>query len=186
MDPQLLGLSFSLDQELDPTGQPDLCTPPTTHASASGHGLPQPTHFAASGRDGDALAGADGSAGPPWQYRAAGPDGAGAAMHADPCMASGLSPPLRADTSSAAADHQPTGMQASASAHAAGRPPPPRADHAHVLTADGGYAAHAGPRKPQHAAEAAAGPAGRAPRRRSAETQRAGRGTVSLRRPRPC
>ena len=178
MDPQLLGLDFPLDQEFDLIGQPDLAPLPDrwTHASASGHGLPQLSPLAASSRD--AAAGTDGSAGPRWQQHAAGADGAAAAVQADPFEAYIVRPPTWADTSSAESCYQPAGGQASASAHAAGGPPP-CATNAHMSTVDGSKTAHTVARGPQQAAEAAAGPAGRAPRRRSTETQRGGRGTVS-------
>ncbi len=179
MDAQLLGLDFPFDQELDIIGQPNPATPPEhwTHASASGQGLPQP-ELAASDRD--ASAGTDGSAGPQWQQHAAGADGA--SVHSDPRQAYPLIPsPLTwADASSAESGYQPSGGQASASVHTAGRPPP-CADDAHMPTVDDSHTAHMAARRPQQAAEAAAGLAGRAPRRRSTETQRAGRGTVSVR-----
>jgi len=178
MDAQLLGLDFPLDQELDFIGRPDLATPPEhwTHASASGQGPPQAAHLAASDRD--ASAGTDGSAGPQWQQHAAGADGA--SVHSDPWQAYIPSPLTWADASSAESSYQPSGGQASASEHTAGRPPP-CAEDAHMMTVGDSDAAHVGAPWPQQAAEAAAGPAGRAPRRRSTETQRGGKGTVSLR-----
>ena len=183
MDPQQLELHPPLNQELDLTDLPDRSNPPDrwTHASAFGQGPPQPTHLAASAWGGDAAAGTDGGTVPGWLQHATGVDGAAAAMYADPCLDRDLSPPTWAGTASASACHRQPGGLVSASAHTAGRPPP-CGNHAHALTVGDGDAAHVGPPRPVQAAEAAAGPTGRAPRRRSAETQRGSRGTVSLRR----
>ena len=179
-DPQQLDLDFLLANDvLDPSALPTLPSPleqQWTGPSAAQQGPQMPAQLAARPPGRHASLSADAVPSAQWQLPSAGAGDLPAAMQADSCMASAFSP-----SSADAPGPQAAREQASASGRPADIAAPKWELDALMMAANTHRAADdTVQRQQEHNATSDCG-AGRAPRRRTAETPRGGRGTVRLR-----